>query len=285
MNHTQHYTLCFSCPDRVGIVARVAGFFAELGGWILRSSQHAEEDDNRFFMRVEVRADSVDCGLAELRRRFATIADECEMDWRISDSAVRKRVVILVSRQKHCLYDLLERWESGELDIEIPCVISNHDDARGLVEWHGIPYHHVPMGGDDKAEAWAEIERLFLESGGETMVLARFMQILPPALCERFAGRIINIHHSFLPSFVGASPYRQAWKRGVKQVGATCHYVTAELDQGPIIDQDVVRVGHGDSVGDLVRYGKDVEKAVLARGLRDHLEDRVLVNGRRTVVL
>ena len=285
MDRPRHFTLRFSCPDRVGIVSRVASFFADNGGWILRSSQHSDEDSQRFFMRVEVRADSLDFHLTELRRRFEPVGRELEMDWQISDSAVKKRVVLLVSKQMHCLYDLLERWQSRELDIEIPCVISNHADARGLVEWHGIRFHHVPITKDNKPEAWAEIERVFTESGGETMVLARFMQILPADLCDRFPGRILNIHHSFLPSFVGAQPYLQAYQRGVKQVGATCHYVTPELDQGPIIDQDVTRVDHGDTVRDLVRYGKDIEKAVLARGLRHHLEDRVLISGRRTVVL
>ena len=285
MDRPRHFTLRFSCPDRVGIVARVASFFAGHGGWILRSSQHSDEDSQRFFMRVEVRADSLDLDEAALCDAFQAIGREFDMDWQISDSAVKKRVVILVSKQMHCLYDLLERWQSRELDIEIPCVISNHDDARGLVEWHGLRYHHVPIDKDNKPGAWAEIERLFVEAGGETMVLARFMQILPADLCDRFPGRILNIHHSFLPSFVGAQPYLQAYQRGVKQVGATCHYVTPELDQGPIIDQDVTRVDHGDTVRDLVRYGKDIEKAVLARGLRHHLEDRVLISGRRTVVL
>lgn len=285
MDRQRYYTLRFSCPDSVGIVARVAGFLAAHDGWILRSSQHSDEDSERFFMRVEVRADSLAFELEELRARFAAVAQELGMDWQISDSRVKKRVVILVSRQMHCLYDLLERWQSGELEIEIPCVISNHEDARGLVEWHGIAFHHVPITADNKTEAYAEIERVFTAAGGEAMVLARFMQILPADLCARLAGRILNIHHSFLPSFVGASPYLQAYRRGVKQVGATCHYVTAELDQGPIIDQDVTRVDHGDSVRDLIRYGKDIEKAVLARGLRHHLEDRVLISGRRTVVL
>lgn len=285
MDRERFYTLRFSCPDQVGIVARVATFFADHGGWILRSSQHSDEASGRFFMRVEVRADSLSIEPGALRRAFGPIARELDMDWQISDSDVKQRVVLLVSKQMHCLYDLLERWASGELDIEIPCVISNHDDARGLVEWHGIAFHHVPIDRDNKAAGFAEIERLFVEASGETMVLARFMQILPATLCEHFAGRIINIHHSFLPSFVGASPYLQAWRRGVKQVGATCHYVTADLDEGPIIGQDVTQVGHADSVGDLVRYGKDIEKAVLARGLRDHLEDRVMISGNRTVVL
>lgn len=285
MQRNGFYTLRFSCPDRVGIVARVAGFLAEQGGWILRSSQHADEQTNRFFMRVEVRAESLGIEPAVLRERFAPIADEFGMDWRVSDSAVRHRVVILASRQLHCLYDLLERWQCRELDIDIPCVIANHEDARGLVEWHGIDFHHVPIGRDDKAAGFAEIERLFNHYRGDTMVLARFMQILPPELCRRYLGRVLNIHHSFLPSFVGARPYDQAYQRGVKLIGATCHYVTEELDQGPIIEQDVNRVSHADSVTDLARCGKDIEKTVLARGLRYHLEDRVMVNGNRTVVL
>ena len=206
------------------------------------------------------------------------------MDWRITGTAVKKRVVIRVSQQEHCLYDLLARWQSKELDVEIPCVISNHETFRGFVEWHGIPFHHVPVTAENKAQSCAEMMRLFEEAHGDVMVLARYMQILPAEMCEKYTGRIVNIHHSFLPSFVGAKPYHQAYLRGVKLIGATCHYVTSELDAGPIIEQDIVRIDHGDSVEDLVRYGKDIEKAVLARGLRYHVEDRVLLNGNRTVV-
>ena len=284
MHSQRFYTLFLSCPDRVGIVARVSGFIAEHQGWILESSHHADEESNRYFMRVEIRADSLPFHLAELRARFEPIAREFGMDWHITDSEVKKRVVILVSKQEHCLYDLLARWQSKELDIEIPCVISNHETYRGFVEWHGISFHYVPVTADNKQQAYAEVERLFDESSADTMVLARYMQILSPDLCRKYPGQIINIHHSFLPSFVGAKPYHQAYQRGVKLIGATCHYVTEELDQGPIIDQDVIRIDHSDSVEDLVRYGKDIEKAVLARGLRYHLEGRVLVNGNRTVV-
>jgi formyltetrahydrofolate deformylase len=283
--HAQRrYTLTASCPDRVGIVARVATFIADNRGWILETSHHADDDTQRYFMRIEIRADSLPFDLAEFRRRFQPIADEFQMDWRITDSAERKRVVVLVSQQEHCLYDLLSRWQSKELDVDIPCVISNHETFRGFVEWHGIPFHHVPVTADNRREANAEILRLFEQAGGDVMVLARYMQILPPELCEKYPGRIINIHHSFLPSFVGAKPYHQAYRRGVKLIGATCHFVTAELDAGPIIEQDTVRIDHGDTVEDLVRYGKDIEKAVLARGLRYHVEDRVLLNGNRTVV-
>jgi len=288
MHSERFYTLTASCPDRTGIIARVTGFIAEHGGWILESSFHAdpgiEGEHARYFMRIEVKAASLPFMLTELRERFAPIAAALQMDWKITDSAVKKRVVVLVSKQEHCLYDLLARWQSKELDIEIPCVISNHDTLKGFVEWHGIPFHHVPVVADNKPAAFAEMQRLFAAVGGDTMVLARYMQILAPDLCAAYPGCILNIHHSFLPSFVGAKPYHQAYQRGVKLIGATCHYVTADLDQGPIVEQDVIRIDHSDSPEDMVRYGKDIEKTVLARGLRYHLEDRVLIHGNKTVV-
>ena len=294
MHSERCYTLTASCPDRVGIIARVSGFIAEHQGWILESSYHADPgavalddgagDVGRYFMRIEVKADSLPFGLDEFRQRFAAIAGSMEMDWKISDSAQKKRVVILVSKQEHCLYDLLARWQSGELAIDIPCVVSNHETLRGFVEWHGIAFRHVAVNADNKATANAQLQEIFTEVRGDTMVLARYMQILAPELCAAYPGRIINIHHSFLPSFVGAKPYHQAYQRGVKLIGATCHYVTADLDQGPIIEQDVIRIDHSDSVDDMVRYGKDIEKAVLARGLRYHIEDRVLTHGNKTVV-
>lgn len=285
MHKERFYTLTASCPDQVGIIARVSGFLAEHGGWILESSFHADDLTRRYFMRLEIKASSLPFLLAELRERFRiAVGEPLQMDWRISDSAVKKRLVVLVSKQEHCLYDLLARWQAKELDIEIPCVISNHDTFRGFVEWHGIPFHHVPVTPDNKEAAYAEVQRIFEDVRGDCMVLARYMQILPPALCAAYPGRIINIHHSFLPSFVGARPYHQAYERGVKLIGATCHYVTEELDQGPIIEQDVIRIDHSDSIEDMVRYGKDIEKTVLARGLRYHLEDRVLVHGNKTVV-
>ncbi|MBS4017226.1 MAG: formyltetrahydrofolate deformylase [Dechloromonas sp.] len=285
MHRDRFYTLSASCPDRVGIIARVSGFIAEHGGWILESSFHADDVTGRYFMRIEIKADSLPFLLAEFRDRFRReIGEPLAMDWRISDSAVKKRVVVMVSKQEHCLYDLLARWQSKELDIEIPCVISNHDTFKGFVEWHGIPFIQVPVNPDNKAAAYAEIQRIFDDVRGDTMVLARYMQILSPELCNALSGRIINIHHSFLPSFVGAKPYHQAFQRGVKLIGATCHYVTSELDAGPIIEQDVIRIDHSDAPEDMVRYGKDIEKTVLARGLRYHLEDRVLVHGNKTVV-
>jgi len=284
MSSTRRYTLTLTCPDRVGIVAAVSGLIAQHQGWIVEANHHADSQAKRFFMRQEIRADSLPFDVASLRERFAPIAATFAMDWHIHDSAVKKRVVILVSKQEHCLYDLLARWQSQELDIDIPCVISNHETFRGLVEWHGIPFHHVPVMPDNKDAAYAEVQRLFEDFRCDTMVLARYMQILSPELCRAYPGRIVNIHHSFLPSFVGAKPYHQAYARGVKLIGATCHYVTEDLDQGPIIEQDVIRIDHSDSPEDMVRYGKDIEKTVLARGLRYHLEDRVLTHGNKTVV-
>lgn len=283
----RRYTLTLSCPDRVGIVAAVSGFVAQHGGWIVEASYHTDQETQRFFMRQEIRADSLPFSAAELRTEFGKLADQFNMHWQVSDSAVRKRVVLLVSKQDHCLNDLLHRWRSGELEVDIPCVISNHEDLRSFVEWHGIPFHHVHMPATDesaKSAAFEQIAARFDSVAGDVMVLARFMQIVPPQLCSRYAGRIINIHHSFLPSFAGAKPYHQAYQRGVKLIGATCHYVSDELDAGPIIEQDTMRIDHGDTVEDMVRYGKDIEKAVLARGLRYHVESRVLVCGNKTIV-
>jgi formyltetrahydrofolate deformylase len=289
MHAARYYTLTASCPDQVGIIARVTGFIAE-HGWLdpriaLPSRAGAGLDGFRlYFMRIEVKADSLPFHLAEFRSRFQPLADDLQLDWRINDSAVKKRVVVLVSKQEHCLYDLLARWQSKELDIEIACVISNHDSFKGFVEWHGIPFHHVPVTGGQQgrrlcrgaAPVRGSARRHHGAGALHADPLARAMR--------RLSGRILNIHHSFLPSFVGAKPYHQAYTRGVKLIGATCHYVTADLDQGPIIEQDVIRIDHSDSVEDMVRYGKDIEKTVLARGLRYHLEDRVLVHGNKTVV-
>jgi formyltetrahydrofolate deformylase len=284
MTAERSYTLTISCPDRVGIVAEVSRFIASRGGWILEANHHADRDTHRFFMRNVILADSLQGGAEAFHEAFGDIATRFGMDWTLADSARRKRVVVLVSRFDHCLIDLLYRWRAGELACDIPCVISNHEDLRDDVEFHGIPFHHVPVTPQDRDAAFAEIERLFTGYDGDTMVLARYMQILPGGLCRRHPGRIINIHHSFLPSFVGAKPYHQAFERGVKLIGATSHYVTEDLDEGPIIEQDVVRIEHDDTVEDLVRYGRDVEKSVLARALKYHLEGRVLLNGHRTVV-
>jgi formyltetrahydrofolate deformylase len=276
------YTLTISCPDRSGIIAAVTGFIAQHGGFIVEASYHTEQAAQRFFMRQEIRAESLPFDAPTFRERFAPLVTEFGMTWQLADSAIKKRLVVLVSRQDHCLNDLLHRWRSGELEVEIPCVISNHEDLKSFVEWHGIPFLYVEM--SDKETAFRRIAQLFTEHQGDTMVLARFMQVLPPWLCQLYPGRIINIHHSFLPSFAGAKPYHQAHLRGVKLIGATCHYVTDELDAGPIIEQDTMRIDHGDTVEDLVRYGRDIERTVLARGLRYHVEDRVLICGNKTIV-
>ena len=282
MKSSRRYTLTLSCPDRVGIVAAVSNFFAQHGGWIVEASYHADAVTGKFFMRQEILADTLPFSADVLRKIYAELAQAFAMDWHLSDSEQKKRLVILVSKQDHCLNDLLHRWRSGELVVDIPCVISNHQDLRSFVEWHGIPFHYVPM--SEKEAAFTKVAELFNQYQGDTLVLARFMQILPAEMCRQFAGRVINIHHSFLPSFAGAKPYHQAFERGVKLIGATCHYVTEVLDDGPIIEQDTVRIDHGDSVEDMVRYGRDIEKTVLARGLRYHVEDRVLVCGNKTVV-
>ncbi|MAY72411.1 formyltetrahydrofolate deformylase [Halomonas litopenaei] len=278
------YRLVVSCPDRLGIVARVSNFIAGHGGSITEANQHSDLASGRFFMRYEILADSIGMTKEALSEAFAPVAREFEMDWALRDTRQKRRVVLMVSRESHCLVDLLYRWTAGELDCEIAAVISNHDDMRKMVEWHGIPYHHVPVSPDDKSAAFAEVERLVEASEADSIVLARYMQILPPDLCQRYSGRVINIHHSFLPSFAGAKPYHQAYQRGVKLIGATCHYVTEELDAGPIIEQDIHRVSHCHTPDDLVRFGRDVEKTVLARGLRWHLEDRVLIHDNKTVV-
>jgi formyltetrahydrofolate deformylase len=280
----RRYTLTIACPDRVGIVAAVSGFLAEHGGWILEANHHSDHGSRTFFMRHEILADSLPFPLEEFKTRFAGIARSFAMTWAVSDSAVKKRMVLLVSRQDHCLYDLLHRWHSQDFAFDIPLVISNHEDLRGFVEWHGIPYEYVPVRPETKESAFRRILDLYREHQGDAMVLARYMQVLPPWLCAQLPSRILNIHHSFLPSFAGAKPYHQAYDRGVKLIGATCHYVTDQLDEGPIIEQDVIRIDHGDSVEDLVRYGRDIEKTVLARGVRYHVEDRVLLHGCRTVV-
>jgi formyltetrahydrofolate deformylase len=284
MEHT--YRLVISCPDRVGIVARVSQFVSEYGGWLTEANYHSDPDSGWFFMRNEIRADSLKISLREFSAAFARIADEYQMIWSVRDSTVRQRVALLASHASHCLADILHRWHSGELFCDIPCVISNHENLRSMVEWHEIPFHYVPVpkDADGKAKAFARVSGLIGEQRIDTVVLARYMQIIPPELCASHAGRIINIHHSFLPSFIGANPYQRAYDRGVKLIGATSHYVTAELDEGPIIEQDVIRVNHRHTVDDLVRLGKNVEVAVLARALRNHLEDRVIVHGHKTVV-
>ncbi|MEM9884017.1 MAG: formyltetrahydrofolate deformylase [Planctomycetota bacterium] len=284
----ESYILTCRCPDRVGVVAAVTSFFASFDGWIVEAAQHADRETGLFFMRQEVLADSVPFGVGELRRRFAAVAEGLDMTWTLRDPATPHRVMLLGTKAEHCLADLLQRWSTGDLRFELCGVISNHGHLRRLTEYHGVPYHEVPIapGGDlnDKAAGFAEVRRLCDEAEAETLVLARYMQVLPPEFCAAYDGRVINIHHSFLPSFAGAKPYHQAHERGVKLIGATCHYVTAELDAGPIIEQDVIRVTHAHDPAELARRGRDVERLVLTQGVRYHLEDRVMRYGNKTVV-
>ncbi|WP_372739070.1 formyltetrahydrofolate deformylase [Neptunomonas sp.] len=280
----RRYRLLLACPDRVGVVAMVSNFISSHGGSITDANQHSDPSIGWFFMRVEIIAGSLPFGLDALRDAFLPIAQSFKMEWQITDSNQPKRVVLMASRESHCLADLLYRFHSKELFCDIPCVISNHNDLRTMVEWHDIPYHYVPVDKDNKQDHFDTIKSLINEYKADVIVLARYMQILPHELCETYPHQIINIHHSFLPSFAGAKPYHQAHDRGVKLIGATCHYVTQDLDEGPIIDQDVIRISHRDQPGDMVRLGRDVEKSVLSRGLRWHLEDRILVCGNKTVV-
>ncbi len=283
-----HYVLTLGCPDTTGIVSRIAGFLSQAGGWITEAAYHADPDTDWFFTRQVVRAESLSFSLDELRARFGALAAELGAadGWRVTDTGRPPRVVLLVSKEGHCLYDLLGRVAAGELDIDLRAVVGNHPDLGAITAAHGIPFHHLKFPSDPagKADAFAELRSLVDAETPDAIVLARFMQIIPPDLCTAWAGRAMNIHHSFLPSFIGARPYHQAHLRGVKLVGATCHYVTADLDAGPIVEQDVIRVDHADTIADMVRKGRDIEKVVLARGLRWHLEDRVLVHGNRTVV-
>ncbi|WP_424183312.1 formyltetrahydrofolate deformylase [Actinokineospora sp. G85] len=285
----RRYVIRLACPDRTGIIATITSFLAELGGSIVEAAYHTDRDTNWFFTRQEVLADSLTFGVDELRARFGAVATRlsAQSDWAVIDTGVPRRVVILVSKEGHCLYDLLGRVHSGELDVDVRAVVGNHADLAPITRAHGIPFHHVPfpVDADGKAAAFAQLRQLVDAAAPDAVVLARFMQVLPPEVCAAWAGRALNIHHSFLPSFIGARPYHQAHRRGVKLIGATCHYVTAELDAGPIVEQDVIRVDHRDPVAAMVRKGRDIEKVVLARGLRAHLEGRILVHGNKTVVL
>src|SRR5437868_3110561 len=275
------YVLTLSCPDRPGVVAAVSGLLTGHGCNIIESQQFGDRTVARFFMRVQF---SGPLAADELATAFAPLAAEYDMEYRLRDFAVRPKVLILVSRFDHCLNDLLYRVRSKSLDIDIVAVASNHPDLRPLTQSYGIDYHHLPVGPGGRAAQEAEILTLVEHYGADLVVLARYMQILSDDFCAKLPGAIINIHHSFLPSFKGARPYHQAHARGVKLIGATAHYVTADLDEGPIIEQEVARVDHTHSPGALVAVGRDVECLALARAVRWHAEHRVLLNGDRTVV-
>ncbi|EKV28725.1 Formyltetrahydrofolate deformylase [Caenispirillum salinarum AK4] len=277
--------LTIACPDATGIVAAVTGFLAQQDCFIVECAQYGDLSSDRFFMRAVFQHGDKAPERDVLGSRFAErVAQRFDMTWAMHDARRRPKVLIAVSRFGHCLNDLLHRWQTGQLAIDVAGVVSNHEDMRKLVEWHGIPYTHLPVTKDTKVEQEARMLRMVEDQDIDLVVLARYMQILTPEACRALNGRAINIHHSFLPSFKGAKPYQQAFTRGVKIIGATAHYVTPDLDEGPIIEQAVERVDHTHSVEDLVRVGQDLENVTLARAVRYHIERRVLINGAKTVV-
>lgn len=278
------YLLILTCPDRRGIVHAVSGFVVDHEGHILESKQYSDRLTGRFFMRLAFVLEGEDIGLEALRSGFASVAHRFDMDFELWDAKAPYRTLIMVSKHLHCLNDLLFRHSTGALQIEIPVVVSNHRDAEPLARAHGLDFRHIPVTPETKPQAEAELMALVDEHDVHLVVLARYMQVLSDDLCRALSGRAINIHHSFLPSFKGAKPYHQAFDRGVKLVGATAHYVTADLDEGPIIEQDVMRVNHGHDQDQLVAAGRDVEAQVLSRAVRWHAESRVLLNGSKTVV-
>ena len=282
---TQVCILTLSCADRPGLVATVAAFLTFHGGNILEAQQYDDRDSGLFFMRVVAELTDPSNGIDKLNAAFRPVANEHGMDWTLRDAAERRRVLLLVSKFDHCLGDLLYRHRIGELPMDVVGIVSNHPMASLNTTMIGdIPYHHLPATRDTKAQQEVQIKKIVEDTGAELIVLARYMQILSDDLAAYLSGRCINIHHSFLPGFKGAKPYHQAHARGVKMIGATAHYVTADLDEGPIIHQDVEAISHADSPDDLVRKGRDIERRVLATAVAYHLEDRVLVNDARTVV-
>lgn len=279
------YVLTFSCPDRHGLVAMVTRFLAENNYNIEESSQYEDRVEKRFFMRTEFSAANDNAIEIELlRQQFGALAQNDDMQWSLCDLSERPKLILAVSRWGHCLNTLLHKWKAGTLPVDIVAVISNHDDMRDLVEWYNVPYHHLPVTAETKPQQENQILELMNQYQADFLVLARYMQILSNELCEKLAGRAINIHHSFLPGFKGAKPYHQAYDRGVKLIGATAHFVTSDLDEGPIIEQEVERVSHSNTPEQLVEIGHDIESLVLYRAVRWFAEKRVLLNGQRTVV-
>ncbi|WP_454747653.1 formyltetrahydrofolate deformylase [Ciceribacter selenitireducens] len=278
-----NFVLTVSCKSTRGIVAALSGYLAEQGCNIVDSSQFDDLDTGRFFMRISFLSEEGK-RLDALEEGLKPIADRFEMKTEIHDGGERMKVLLMVSRFGHCLNDLLYRWKIGALPIDIVGVVSNHFDYQKVVVNHDIPFHHIPVTKENKARAEARIMDVVEQTGAELIVLARYMQVLSDVMCNRMSGRIINIHHSFLPSFKGANPYKQAYQRGVKLIGATAHYVTADLDEGPIIEQDIARITHAQSAEDYVSIGRDVESQVLARAIHAHIHRRVFLNGNRTVV-
>ncbi len=276
--------LLLSCPDTKGVVATVADFIYRHNGNILHADEHADEGSNLFLMRVEFDPAEFAIAPEDFATEFKATAERFQIRWRLAQSSYRPKMVILVSRYDHCLVDLLYRHRSGELACDIPLIISNHPDNRSIADFNGIPYEMIQVSKDNKRSAEQEIRKMLVDCRADFMVLARYMQVLSDEFVQQFPQKIINIHHSFLPAFVGARPYHQAFERGVKLIGATSHYVTEVLDDGPIIEQDVVRISHRDSLEDLLQKGRDLEKVVLSRAVRWHIQNRILLYGNKTVV-
>ncbi len=276
------YRLIIDCPDQVGLVAAVSQFLASLNASILEASHHTDLKLERFFMRHEIDAKSVALDHDEFKKSFSSLAEKYDMTWQLNSSEHKPQVALLASKEEHCLNDVLHRWHTGELNCDLPCIIANHKSMKKYAKWYDIPFYYIDF--TDKTKAFSEINDILDKHNIDLIVLARFMQIIPDYMCQQWGGRIINIHHSFLPSFVGAKPYQQAYDRGVKLIGATCHYVTTVLDEGPIIEQEVMRISHSDSSEDMVRKGKRCEINALASGLRYHIEDRVIICQNKTIV-
>ncbi|MGQ8366017.1 formyltetrahydrofolate deformylase [Glaciecola sp. 1036] len=279
---TSAIRIIIDCPDKIGLVAAVSNFLSQHRLTILEASHHTDAKVNRFFMRHEVLPDNADFDFELFTQEFSQLAQAYSMNWRMQPADIKPKVVLLASKEAHCLNDVLHRWHTGELHCDIACIIANHEKMRQYANWYELPFHFIDF--KDKQAAFAEVDSLLDSYQTDLAVLARFMQILPDTLCEKWAGKIINIHHSFLPSFAGAKPYQQAYDRGVKLIGATCHYVTKDLDEGPIIEQEVMRINHSDTVDDMVRKGKRCEVDALATGLAYHLEDRVIICDHKTIV-
>jgi formyltetrahydrofolate deformylase len=276
--------LLISCPDAHGLVAKVSQFIFEQGGNIKEAHHHLDDDNKLFFMRIEIDSMTLNCSIVEFKKNFEKVAKNYQMSWRLSDASYQKRILIMGSKATHCVADLMHRDHEQELDGKIIGVLSNHNHLSKIAKWYEVPSVHIPVNQETKDADLAKISNEIEKFNPDVIVLARYMQIIPEELCDKYREKIINIHHSFLPSFIGADPYQKASDRGVKLIGATCHYVTSNLDEGPIIEQDVIRVDHADSREDMKKMGQDVEKITLAKGLQYHLQDRVIVFNNKTIV-
>ncbi len=279
------WILSFKCPDRTGVVALYSGLLYEVGANISEVSNYSDPVTRTFFLRCVFDVSAINVSFAEFQERLTALAVDLQMDYTLRSEADRPRVVLAVSRYDHCLSALLTKWRAGALPVNIVAVVSNHEDCRPMVEWYGLPYHYLPVTAQSKPRQEAALMEVFEAAGGELLVLARYMQILSDGLCRQLEGRAINIHHSFLPGFKGARPYHQAYERGVKVIGATAHYVTPDLDEGPIIAQEVRPIDHEISVEQMIHLGHDIESTALSHAVRLHCEQRVILNGQRTVIL